>query len=86
MAVLARLAGIRLRPSDTSSQATGKIVVAVPDQADALYALNRVYERVRYGPAERAGEGLGGLNLTATWERVRGTLVGLALRRPWRRK
>jgi hypothetical protein len=82
IALLARLAGIRLRASDTASQATAKVATYMPEQRQALVSLNEVYERARYG---RPGT-FGALpDLAAHWQRLRGTFVRLVLTRPWRR-
>lgn len=81
---LARLAGIVLRPSDTSAQATAKVAVAVPEHAAALGTLNGAYERLRYGPpgsgAPRLAE-----DLRAFWRRLSRTFYRLILTRRWRR-
>jgi transglutaminase-like putative cysteine protease len=83
--VLAGLAGIRLRPSDTATQATLKVTRYVPDQAETLFGLNRVYERARYG-APLVQQGIGGIltGLQKQWQRLQNALVGLIVTRPWR--
>jgi transglutaminase-like putative cysteine protease len=82
VALLCRLAGIALRSSDTSSQATDKVVVFVPEQAAPLRTLNRAYERMRYGPP-----GAGGPlpAIAETWRRLSGALWRLVMTRPWGR-
>jgi transglutaminase-like putative cysteine protease len=80
--LLARLGGISLRPSDTSTQATGKVVAVVPGHRDTLMSLNGTYERVRYGPPHAAGPVP---NLREQWRRLSGALWRLVLTRPWRR-
>lgn len=82
VALLARLAGIRLRPSDTATQATAKVVAYVPEQSATLGSLNSAYERMRYGPPVVA-QAL--TNLRAQWRQIRGALTRLVLTRPWRR-
>lgn len=81
IAVLARLAGITLRPSDTAAQATGKVAEHMPEHAEVLATMNGAYERLRYGPP-----GAPGLlpNLREQWQRLRGALVRLVVTRPWR--
>jgi hypothetical protein len=80
--LLARLGGIVLRPSDTASQATGKVAAAVPAQREVLVTLNGGYERARYGPPGERGILV---NVREYWNQVRGALWRLVLTRPWRR-
>jgi hypothetical protein len=83
IAVLARLAGIDLRASETARQGTAKVAQKLPQaQANALRQLNTAYERISYGPAisrpavERSRQ---------QWRQIRGALVRRILMRPWRR-
>lgn len=81
IAVLARLAGIRLRVSDTATQATAKVVKHLPEHREALVSMNNAYERFRYGaPGERGIV----LNLREQWQAVRGAMYRLVVTRPWR--
>ena len=82
VALLARLGGVKLRPSDTAMQATGKVAAVVPSQREALVTLNGAYERTRYGPPGDRGILI---NVREYWERLRGALWRLVLTRPWRR-
>jgi transglutaminase-like putative cysteine protease len=80
--VLARIAGIRLRPSDTATQATSKVATKLPEHANLLGELNLQYERTRYGPPGDQGIVA---NLREQWQRVRGALTRLVVNRLWRR-
>lgn len=80
--LLAQLAGVRLRPSDTAAQATEKVAVVVPAQRQTLTTLNSVYERSRYGPAD--GQSLLP-NLQEHWQRLSRALWQLVVTRWWRR-
>ena len=82
VALLARLGGVRLRPSDTATQATAKVGTTIPDQAPTLVQLNGLYERLRYGPPVTAQ--LAGTlpNLREQWRRLGGSLWRLVLSRP----
>ena len=82
IALLARFAGIRLRGSDTASQATAKMAAVLPQQQDTLTTLNRSYERFVYGAPEHRGL-LPQLN--ESWQRLSKVLWQLVLNRPWRR-
>ena len=82
VALLARLAGVALRPSDTATQATTKVVHYIPEHADALVSMNSVYERFRYGAPENRGILP---NLRSQWRALRGALYRLVVTRPWRR-
>jgi transglutaminase-like putative cysteine protease len=83
--LLAKLAGVRLRASDTAAQATAKVTVYVPEQAETLIRLNSAYEQMRYGPP--AGQTLATAlaTLGAHWRQLRATFVRLIVTRPWRR-
>ncbi len=83
VALLAKLAGIRLAPSDTATQATAKVTAYLPKQTETLVSLNSVYERMRYGPPDKRGVLS---NLGEQWQHVRGALVRLVVTRPWRRR
>jgi hypothetical protein len=80
--VLARLAGIRLRPSDTAAQATVKVATRVPEHTHLLGDLNVRYERMRYGPPGDRGLAE---NLREQWQRLRAALGRLIVARLWRR-
>jgi Transglutaminase-like superfamily/Domain of unknown function (DUF4129) len=83
VAVLAKLAGIRLHVSDTATQATAKVVKHLPEHREALVSMNRAYERLRYGvPGDR------GIvpNLREQWRALRGAMYRLVVTRPWRRQ
>jgi hypothetical protein len=82
VALLARLAGIALRSSDTSTQATNKVAAYLPDQATTLQSLNDTYEHMRYGPP---GERWALPNLRAQWQHLGASLWRLVMTRPWRR-
>jgi|GEM_PF-3999225 len=79
---VARLAGIELRSSDSSSDATERIVTYVPPQADTLWLLNAAYERQRYGPP-RTGETLA-FNIKEMWKRMSDAFWRLVWTRPMR--
>ncbi len=81
--LLARLAGVALRPSDTATQATGKVAAVMPRQQETLMTLNSAYERLTYGPPE--GRNIL-INLREMWDRMRRDLWNLVIRRFWRRK
>jgi transglutaminase-like putative cysteine protease len=85
--VLASLAGIRIRPSDTATQATLKVTAYVPDQAETLLRLNGAYERMRYG-APLLQQGIAGIltGLHKQWQQIQNALVGVIVTRPWRER
>jgi transglutaminase-like putative cysteine protease len=82
VALLARLGGVRLRASDTSTQATGKLVAYMPDHRETLTTLNTAYERARYGPPEERGIFP---NIRDYWRRLSRAMWRLVMTRPWRR-
>ncbi len=79
--LLSRLAGIRLRPSDTASQATEKVTVVVPAQRQTLTTLNSADERSRYGPPDEHNLLP---NLQEHWQRLSRALWRLVVTRWWR--
>ncbi len=83
--MLARLAGIHLRPSDTATQATRKVSAYVPEQTETLLNLNGVYERMRYG-APVAQQTIAGIlnSLHNQWRQLQSALVRLIVTRPVR--
>ena len=82
IALLARLAGIRLQRSDTASQATAKVATYLPAHRDTLTTMNSSYEQWVYGRPERRNL-LPQLN--DYWQRLRGVLWQLTANRFWRR-
>lgn len=80
--LLCRLAGIALRASDTSSQATAKVTAYLPEQTTTLVTLNGAYERIRYGPP---GNQRALPNLQEYWQRISRALWRMVMTRPWRR-
>lgn len=82
VALLARLGGVRLRASDTATQATGKLVAVIPQQRETLVSLNSAYERSRYGPPESGGLLM---NVREYWRRLSRAMWRLVMTRPWRR-
>lgn len=86
LAVLARLGGIPLRPSDTAAQGTAEVAAHLPtEQARVLTGLNGIYERVSYGPSP-GQMSQPSRELRQQWRQMRGALVRLIITRPWRRK
>lgn len=83
VAVLARLGGVRLRASDTATQATAKVIEYIPEHAATLTTMNGVYEQFRYGPPDNRGILP---NLRQQWQRLRAALFRLIVTRLWRRQ
>jgi transglutaminase-like putative cysteine protease len=84
MAVLARLAGIELQPSDTARAGARKVAHELPDtQARALGRLTTVYERVSYGPRVRR---VASPREVAPWRAIRNALLRRVLLRRGRRR
>lgn len=82
LALLARWAGIHLRPSDTTSQATAKVARVVPEQATALREVNGAYERLRFGrPDTRQTVSASFAQLSTLWNSISRALRGKAVRR-----
>ncbi|HKD75451.1 MAG TPA: transglutaminase-like domain-containing protein, partial [Ktedonobacterales bacterium] len=76
--LLARWGGVTLRPSDTATQATGKVGAYLPRQQETLVTLNRAYERLTYGPPESRNILI---DLREKWDQLRRDLWNLVVRR-----
>ena len=81
LGVLARMAGVPLRASDTATQATAKVTQYTPPHRKALHSLNDLYEQQIYGVP---GQPVGLSKLRETWQQVSRTFWRRVALRPLR--